>query len=608
MSHSAASSACPACVAAPAARELAQVARGTVLSLPGIHCGACIATVEKALLARPDVQSARVNLTQKRVVIEASGVPASDLITTLERTGYEAHELDATALGALGADREGRDLLMRLGVAGFAMMNVMLMSVAVWAGATEATRDLFHWISATIAIPVIAFSARPFLANALSALRVGRLNMDVPITLAILLATGMSVYETASGGVHAYFDAALSLTFFLLAGRYLDHRTRRAARSAANELTALEVPRATRIEPEGEVVVAAAELDAGDLIRVRPGGRIPADGTIIEGASEVDRSLLTGESLPDDVDIGSPVSAGELNLTGPLVVRVSAAGSDTSLHRLAELVAVAEAARTRYNSLANRAAAIYAPAVHVIAFSGFVAWFWTTGDVRVALNVAVATLIITCPCALGLAVPAVSTAAAGRLFRRGILVKDATALERLAETDTVVFDKTGTLTEGRPQLLDPGPGEHSVALALASASSHPLAQALAEGLARRGIAPAPLSDVMEVPGHGVQGLLGGRTVRLGRPDWTGACPVDQTATYLSDGRAYRFTDTLRPGAKAAIEGLRGQGYDVLLLSGDQPSAVADIARQVGIDAFDARMRPEDKAARIAALLARGARS
>ncbi len=449
-----------------------------------------------------------------------------------------------------------------------------------------------------IAVPVVAFSARPFFASALSALKGRRLNMDVPISLAILLAVGMSLYETASGGRHAYFDAALSLTFFLLAGRYLDHRTRRAARSAANELTALEVPRATRAGASGDTVVAVSELRAGDVIRVRPGARVPADGEILEGASELDRSLLTGESLPDAVAPGGTVIAGEMNLTGALLVRVTAAGRDTTLSRLADLVAIAEAARTRYNSLADRAAAIYAPAVHLVALGGFAGWLWVTGDVRLALNVAVATLIITCPCALGLAVPAVSTAAAGRLFRRGLLVKDSTALERLAEADTVVFDKTGTLTEGRPQLRDPDAGDHSVALALAQASSHPLARALADGLAARGVTPAPVDEIREVPGHGVQGLLHGRAVRLGRADWIGAEPVADTATYLSGGRSYRFADALRPGARAAVDGLRAQGFEVHLFSGDHPAAVADIARRTGIDAFRASMRPEEKAARI----------
>ncbi|MFP4044792.1 MAG: heavy metal translocating P-type ATPase, partial [Rhodosalinus sp.] len=315
--HAPAASACPACSAAPAAAEIAErrAARdGTriALSLPKIHCAGCIAGVERALTAEPGVRSARVNLTLKRATVEADdGVTAADLIPALARAGYEAHELDAGALAATETDRAGRDLLMRMAVAGFAMMNVMLLSIAVWSGAEGPTRDLFHWVSAAIALPAIAFSAQPFFLNAWGALRAGRLNMDVPISLAIALAVVTSLWETALSGEHAYFDAAVALTFFLLAGRWLDHRTRAVARSAAEELAALEVPRATRLRDGAEEAVAVAELAVGDLIRVKPGGRMPVDGVIVEGASELDRSLLTGETLPVRAGPGMAVSAGE---------------------------------------------------------------------------------------------------------------------------------------------------------------------------------------------------------------------------------------------------------------------------------------------------------
>jgi len=279
-------------------------------------------------------------------VTAAPEVTADDLVAVLTGAGYEAHELDAGTIAAPKTDREGRELLMRMAVAGFAMMNVMLLSVSVWSGAEAATRDMFHWISAAITLPAIAFSGQPFFRNAWAALRVGRLNMDVPISLAILLALVTSLWETMLSGEHAYFDAAISLTFFLLAGRYLDHRTRAIARSAAEELTALEVPRAWLVQGTGERQVPVAELAPGMLVRVRPGGRMPVDGEIVEGRSEVDRSLLTGETLPVFAGPGVAVSAGEVNLTGPLVVRATAVGAETSLHRMAELVAVAESGRS----------------------------------------------------------------------------------------------------------------------------------------------------------------------------------------------------------------------------------------------------------------------
>ncbi|WP_170369977.1 heavy metal translocating P-type ATPase [Ruegeria arenilitoris] len=608
--------ACPGCIAAPAepARPV-PVDVQIALSLPGIHCSACIANVERALNAHPGVQDARVNLTLKRALIKAGPeVRATDLIPVLDRAGYEAHELDPGALSATQSDKAGRDLLMRLAVAGFASMNVMLLSVSVWSGATDATRDMFHWISAAIALPAIAFSAQPFFANAWSALRVRRLNMDVPIVLAILLALVTSLWETALSGEHAYFDAALTLTFFLLAGRYLDYRTRAAARSAAEELTALEVPRAIRFVDGAEREVAVAELAVGDLILVRPGGRMPVDGKIATGESELDRSLLTGETLPVFAQPGTQVSAGEVNLTGPLTIQATAVGEETSLHRMADLVAIAESGRSRYTSLADKAAKLYAPGVHILSALSFVGWYIYSGDLRTALNIAAAVLIITCPCALGLAVPAVTTAASGRLFRKGMLIKDATALERLAEVDTVVFDKTGTLTSGAPQLVNGG--EHTcreieIALALAQASAHPLAVALTRAARAEGYTPAEVENVTEIPGHGTEGQFQGQLVRLGRAEWVGATEGDHTAAWLAVGDdrpvEFRFADSLRPGASDAVAALRDAGKDVILMSGDTTNAVKALAEKLGIETWIARALPQDKARHIQKLADQGRR-
>ncbi|WP_428546729.1 heavy metal translocating P-type ATPase [Profundibacter sp.] len=612
--------ACPACSVAPSAEELAKmnevVEARIMLSLPTIHCAACITAVERELERANGVHSARVNLTLKRVSIEADpDVTADDMVDLLTGIGYEAHELDAGTLRATQTDKRGRELLMRLAVAGFAMMNVMLLSISVWAGAEAATRDLFHWISAIIALPAIAFSAQPFFRSAWSVLQVRRLNMDVPISLAILLASALSLYEITQHGENAYFDAALSLTFFLLAGHYLDHRTRAIARSAAEELAALEVPRAERIDGDELVAVPIAELVVGDLVRVKPGGRMPVDGVVTDGQSELDRSLLTGETVPVYAGPQSVVSAGEVNLTGPLTVRVTAAGEDTSLHRMADLVAMAESSKNRYTSLADKAAGIYAPGVHLLSFLAFVGWMVATGgDVRLSLNIAVAVLIITCPCALGLAVPAVTTAASGRLFRQGMLIKDATALERLAEVDTVVFDKTGTLTEGAPELINLDEFKSRdlhVALALAQASAHPLAVSLAAAVSGVGVEPAELTNLHEVPGYGVEATWNGKTVRLGRAAWVGATAGAQTATYLQIGTAepleFTFADHLREGAGKAVAALKEQGMKLLLISGDAPVAVEKLAERLGFDEWVAEALPEDKAKRINALSQDGAR-
>jgi Cu2+-exporting ATPase len=641
-------SACPACAVVPAAERIAALRAEReariVLSLPGADGAATISGVEAALLAVPGVREARVNLTLKRVsLLAAPGVTPARLVDTLAALGHEAHELDPGLLSATETDRQGRDLLMRIGVAFFAMMNVMLLSVAVWSGAEDATRDLFHWISGVIALPTVIFAGQPFFRSAWGSLRQGRLGMDVPISLALILASSISVYETWMSGHHAYFDAAVMLVFFLLIGRYLDHRTRAIARSAAEELAALEVPRAILIRDGTEVETPIADIHPGDLVLVRPGARMPVDGVVTQGASELDRSLLTGESLPVPVGEGATVSAGEVNLTGPLTVWVTAAGKASSLHRMADLVAVAEGAKTRYTSLADRASRLYSPLVHVVSFSAFGYWMWATGgDLRHAINISAAVLIITCPCALGLAVPAVVTSASGRLFRKGLLIKHGTALERLAEVDTVVFDKTGTLTLGTPEpvALASHPAEAvAIAAALAAGSSHPLARALADGARALGIPPAPVTDIREVPGQGIEGRYQDTRVRLGRADWCGAEALPSTATYLGVGdrpvapaapgasppprgegmgvggpaegkavtHAFAFTDRPRPGATEAVRALQGAGLTVELLSGDAEAPVQALADRLGIAHWQAGVLPAEKSARIAALTTEGRR-
>lgn len=611
-------SACPACSAAPAAEALAaaQAPRevNLALSLPGIHCAACISSVERALSAFPGVHGARVNLTLKRAQIEAAPeVTAEQLAAKLETLGFEAHELDSGALRATETDQAGRDLLMRLAVSGFASMNVMLLSVAVWSGAEAATRDLFHWLSAAITLPAIAFSAQPFFLHAYSALRAGRLNMDVPISLAIALALVTSLWETSLSGEHAYFDAALTLTFFLLAGRYLDHRARAVARSAAEELAALEVPRALRLEDGAPVQVSVSELRIDDVILVRPGGRMPVDGVISEGRSELDRALLTGETLPVLAEPGQAVSAGEVNLTGPLNIRVTAVGEDSSLYRMAQLVAVAESGRSNYTSLADKAAKLYAPGVHILSALSFLGWLIYSGDMRMALNIAAAVLIITCPCALGLAVPAVTTAASGRLFRKGLLIKDGTAMERLAKVDTVVFDKTGTLTQGQPKLInlmDHDARTRGVAFALASGSAHPLAQGIVAAMTATKLTPAQLTDIREVPGYGTEAHWNGARVRLGRASWVGAEQGDRTATWLQIGdenpAPFYFEDALRQGAQELIDDLKAKGIAMHLISGDAPAPVRALADTLGLENWSANALPVEKADFINALKAKGA--
>ncbi|MBE0412974.1 heavy metal translocating P-type ATPase [Yoonia sp.] len=609
---SSAMSACPACSAAPLALDTAKrhmaEAGSTVLSLPDIHCAACIGAVEQALHDRPDVRAARVNLSRKRVTIDAPGVPVADLIETLANVGFAASELNNDLLGAADRDPRGNALLVRMAVAGFAMMNVMLFSVAVWSGANDSTAKMFHWISAAISVPVLAFSAQVFFQSAWSALRVWRVNMDVPISLAIILAAALSIYETALGSGHVYFDAALALTFFLLAGRYLDHRTRAAARSAAQELTALETPRATRLVDGHREDVRVSALAVGDVIAVPVGMRCPVDGQIATGESTLDRSLITGESRAVAVAPGDRLSAGEINLTSPLTITVGAVGEDTTLRRMAALVEAAEGARNRYTALADRAAKNYAPVVHLLALGTFTGWMILTGDIPRSMNIAISVLIITCPCALGLAVPAVMTAATGRFFRHGMLVKDGTAIERLAEIDTVVFDKTGTLTKGQAAFDVAGMSDQarSVLKALTNVSDHPVARALGDAMARS-VTPAPLSDVTEHPGQGISARWNGVRVRLGSAAWIGGGTSPVLAIGDDPLIPLELTETLRPGSIEAVTQVIKSGRKVMLLSGDNHDAVEKVARALGIADWHAAVHPHEKLDIIKSLQASGQR-
>ncbi len=589
--------------------------------VPDMHCAGCIAAIERTLGKQPGVAAARANLTSRRVGVDfdaGAGSPDA-MLETIEGLGYSARPFDAAALAAADNDETAKALLRSVAVAGFAAGNIMLLSVSVWSGASDATRDLFHWISALIALPAIVYAGQPFFRSAWRALKARSLNMDVPISLAVVLAAGMSLFETATHGADAWFDAAVGLLFFLLVGRYLDHRMRGAARSAAARLLALSARSAMRVEPDGIAIhVPVAEIAPGDRVRVVAGERVPVDATILEGESDVDRSLLTGETDPESVAVGGRVFAGTLNLTGPLLVKVTAKSGDTLLADIARLMEAAERSGSRFVRIADRASRIYAPAVHILAAVTFVGWLIAGAGWHVALTAAIAVLIITCPCALGLAVPAVQVVASGLLMRRGIMLKDGGALERLAGIDTVVFDKTGTLTEGRPELVESPLADirvWAVAAALGGASRHPLARSLANAAAARGIAPASLRDVVERPGSGMEATWNGNVVRLGRREWVGGSVDEERARrseiWLRLGEApaipFRFDDALRIDAAASVAELKAQHLGVQLLSGDHPAAVASAARRAGIDDWRARCLPTDKAGALAFLRGGGKR-
>lgn len=597
-------------------RLLADGSRTFSMSVPAIHCGACISRIERTLSAMPGVASARANLTLRSLTIILSPEhPAiAPYAQKLRELGYPPHSLNETVNGK--GDQELAALTRSLAVAGFAAANIMLLSVSVWTGAGGATRDLFHYVSALIAIPAVAYAGQPFFRSAYQALSNRRMNMDVPISLGVILATGMSLFESLTGGEHAYFDAAVSLLFFLLVGRTLDHMMRGRARQLASGLASMSAKGGLVVGSNGEPRYTAIEnIQPGMLLRVPAGERMPVDGIVEAGASDIDRSLVSGESAPVPIAAGGGVEAGTLNLTGVLDVRATQLAQDSFLADVLKLMAAAERGRGPYMRIADRMAAIYSPAVHVLALASFLGWmYWTGGDWRQSLTVAVSVLIITCPCALGLAVPVAHVVSASRLFRSGILMKDGSALERLAEIDHVAFDKTGTLTMGEArvtQCLIPEGRMRGIAAALARRSHHPVSMALARHL--YGVAENELEAVKEIPGSGIEATAQGKRTRLGRAGWV--AEISSSANEREEGLTFAvagsppyrisLSESIRPGAEAAIRSLADRGITSEILSGDAAAAVAPIAAELGGPAFMAGLRPGEKHDRVARLMSDG---
>lgn len=591
-------------------------------SVPDVHCGGCISTIEKALTALPYVRKARVNLTSRRVRCVYAEQTAqgktdpSDIVAAIEAAGYRTHLFMPIAPEN---DRVRNELLRAVGVSGFAAANIMLLSVSVWSGADAATRDLFHWISAMIAAPALIYAGRFFFRSAWNALSHGRTNMDVPISLAVTLSYAVSLWETVHHGEHAWFDASVSLLFFLLIGRTLDHVMREKARAAINGLARL-VPRgALRILADGsKTYVAVDEIAIGDEIAIAAGERIPVDGIVVGGEGDLDLSVVTGESSPVTVCAGAQVSSGAMNLTGSLVIQATKLARNSLLSEIIVLMEAAESGRARYRRIADRAATLYSPAVHLLALVSFLAWGFVGGDWKHAMLVAVAVLIITCPCALGLAVPVVQVVAAGELFRKGVMVKDGSALERLAEVDTVVFDKTGTLTMGMPRLVKiEATDDMSIAEAtgLALHSRHPLSQALV----RSADAASTVYDrVSEIAGGGIEGRRGEDIYRLGSAHFSSgrasAMPIaggPLSEVVFSRNQAvlarFFFEDTPRPGASEAVAALDAAGLKTVILSGDRQNVVDHTARTLGIDKAIGGLTPKQKVEECKALADKGCR-
>jgi Cu2+-exporting ATPase len=597
------------------------------LAVEGITCAACMPEIERGLVSLPGVTRARVNLSTHRLSVDwtPGTCEPQAIVERLEDLGYRAHPFDPARRTA-EEQGEMRELWRAIGVAGFAAMNVMLLSVSVWAGNVSdidpATRDLFHWISAVITIPAVAYSARPFFRSAFGALRRFRTNMDVPISIGVCLTVAVSLFQTMRSAPEAYFDSVLMLLFFLLVGRALEMTMRRRTRDVAENVAALRAVTAVRILPDGSLSdVPLSAIDPGDKVLVRAGERISVDGVVTEGKSDIDQSLVTGETTLVAITRGARVYAGTLNVSGNLTVQATAAAKGTLLDEVNRLIETASEGRSRYLRLADRAARVYAPIVHAAALLTFLGWL-IFSDIGAAesLIIAVSVLIITCPCALALAVPVVQVVASGALFKRGVLLNAGDAIERLASVDTIVFDKTGTLTLPDPVLLDREKIEGKLlrrAGRLANASRHPLGRVIAEA-AR---ASESLSEAREVPGQGIEATVEGRIERLGSPTFCGVSdqeiaqiharyPDASLVAYAPGDAApvvYAVRQGLRPDAVEVVRQLKKKGFAIEILSGDRTEVVAGVAASLGIATFAGDLTPTTKIARLEALKAEGRR-
>lgn len=567
------------------------------LKITGVHCAGCIQKIESTLSGFETVQKCRLNFTTGALVIEWVGDTdlANTFVQSITDLGYGVYPYQA---GDQTTNQENRFLLMCMGVAGFAAGNIMLLSFGLWITDQNtmggAMRELLHFISALIAIPAILFSGRPFFRSAWGALKHKRTNMDVPISLALLLATAMSVHELTRGAEHVYFDSALMLCFFLLIGRYLDFRARSNARSAATDLMSTLSGFATVIEGTKTRKILIRDVKPDMIVQVVMGEKIPIDGVVETGTTEIDTSLVTGETLPHPATKGDNVFAGTLNLSSTIMVRVSKASNESLLSDIVRLMEQAEQGQAAYTRLADRAARLYTPLVHTLALAAFILWFFIIGTPwQDALMIAVTVLIITCPCALGLAVPVAQVLATGQLLKKKIMIKSGDALERLAKITHVFFDKTGTLTKGRPDLIgDYSDTDLQLAASIATHSYHPLSQSIVRSYAGDLLS---VDDVDEIPGQGLTGTYKGKFILLGNYKLLTAHNIQTESQggfmslYLyiegQEPTLFIFEDSLRSNAQAVLKSLKQKDLNLYLLSGDHNAVVKKVTR--GLDFSDA---------------------
>lgn len=573
------------------------------LSLQGVHCAGCVSKIENGLASLEGIKDARVNLTTARLVVSwfSETLSSKQIVSTITNLGFGVTPFIHSDVEMQQKD-ESKKLLRYIAVSAFAAMNVMLLSISVWSGGDDMslkTRHLFHWLSALIAFPTVMYAGRAFFTPAIQALKNKQTNMDVPISLALILACSLSLYETIMGNQDIYFDAAVMLLFLLLIGRYLDTRLRLKTGDAARRLTSMQVTTATRLLPDGtQETIPAQALNIGDHILIPKGQRIPIDCQITDGHSEIDVQIATGETQYRTVEIGDTLLSGTVNIGQPLKARVNSNLSNSFLSEITKLVEIGEQTKSRFVRIADKAARAYVPIVHTLAVLTFFGWYLYSGDLRTASLNAIAVLIITCPCALGLAVPAVHAVAAGKLFEKGIYARSGDALERLAKIDHVIFDKTGTLTKGQFSLVDPesySPDILGLAGALAATSTHPLSQSL-----KIYAQPHELSDIREISGEGLEAIFEGDTLKLGSSAFIGChSPQNENSSvWFKQGTKptieFNLQDQLRDDAKATIDHLNEMKITQEMLTGDNSKTAAKTAKQIGIEQWQANVTPKEK--------------
>ncbi len=591
-----------------------------VLLIDGLRCTACAWLIEHAIGTLPGVHDVGVNAAARRVHLgfDPSRASLSTLLAALAKLGFVPHPLTADAIDSL-REQESRAAIKRLAVAGLGAMQAMMYAVALYAGVFDgidpAVRDFFRWLGFLVATPVVLYSARPFFAGAQRELRARRVSMDTPVAFAIALIYLASLIETLRGGLDIYFDSVSMFVFFLLVGRTLEMRARHRAGDIVDALARLQPTLAERRTANGYETVGVHELQAGDIVRIAAGASIPADGSLHDRQCAIDESLLSGESAARRCQPGDAVIAGSMVLEGPVEITVKRVGADTVLAGIVRMVTRAASEKPTLARLADARASRFV--VRVFLLTVLTAAAWLVFDPSRAFAAALAVLVVSCPCAFALAVPAALTRAVSVLAQRGVLVVDGNALEALAKADHVVFDKTGTLTEPSIDLAhsEVGRGTLDQALAIAAAleqgNTHPLAAAL-----RGSAATLTLSNAHALHNHagaGVSGVIDGVRYRIGTRAFADcAGPADSTADdalVLADDQGviarFRVEEQPRAGVTELLAALHEAGIGTEILSGDSPARVEAMAQGLGIRQWRAAMQPADKLERLRELRGQG---